>query len=116
VTRIINTSSQPYEWTFDSANYGPIQPGEIVDLPQEIAAHAVKRSVVLDPDLGDEVSFRVAFLDSLDKEIVKKIASYNCPFAVTGQCHSKPFKTVDDLRLHLESHWEATAETAKPKR
>jgi hypothetical protein len=105
--KIINVSDKPYEFTFDSGIYGPINPGEIVEYPAEIAAHAIKRSEMVDPDFGEIIGYRMAYLDSVDPNKVKEIVTYPCPFIASNQCNAKPFKNTEELRLHLDSHWGA---------
>jgi hypothetical protein len=105
--KIINKSDKPFDFTFDSGNYGPYLPGEVVDLPDEIAAHAVKRSEILDPDFGDTIGFQMSYLSDLSQEEIRKHVLYPCPFIQSNQCNAKSFKTPDELRAHLETHWGA---------
>jgi hypothetical protein len=107
--KVINNSDKPYEFTFDGGNYGPFAPGEIIDLPAEIANHAVKRSAVVDPDFGDVIDHRMAYLHELTQEQIQKIAVYECPFVMTNQCKVSAFKSSDELRVHMESHWGVSA-------
>jgi hypothetical protein len=114
--KIINTSNKPYEFTWDGGHYGPIQPGEIKDYPDPIAYHAIKRSVVYfhGGEQDGEIShFQMEMLDAVDKSKVSDIALYECPFIASNQCDAKPFKSADDLRAHLESHWELIPETPR---
>jgi hypothetical protein len=113
VAKVINVSNKPYEFTFDGGNYGPIQPGEIKDYPNEVAAHCIKRSEILDPELGETVGYKMAYLDSLSKDKIKEIATYICPFVAANQCHAKPFKTIDDLRRHMDDHWGSDESESK---
>lgn len=101
--KIINVSDKPYEWTFDSCNYGPLNPGEILDLSYENAVHAVKRSFIMD-DEGMPMGQRVQFLDSVDKSLVSEIVTYICPMVHSGQCNAKPFPSMDALRAHIDGH------------
>ncbi len=119
MTKIINVSKEPYEWQFDGKIYGPIAPGEIVDMPDEIANHAVKRSVVLDHDpdsmtVGDPIDTKVKYLSELSKDQIKEITLYPCSLVQSGQCSVKPFKTMDELRKHMESHWGPVAKPQAP--
>ena len=91
-----------------------MKPGQILDLPEEVAAHAVKRSVVLD-DTGDFIRHKVDFLANVDQSKVKEIALYECPFAASGQCDARPFKSAKDLKAHLEGHWELSPDPMAPK-
>lgn len=108
--KIINVSNKPYEWTFDSANYGPIMPGQIVDLPSEVAHHAIRRSEERKYDEFDEevISFRVQAVAAVDKSKLVKIVTYECPFSATGQCSDTRFESMDALRAHMETHWAST--------
>lgn len=103
--KIINVSDKPFEWTFDSGNYGPLRPGEVMEVSADVAAHAIKRSEIIDPDFGDSLGFAIAYVGALDKEAIKKIAKYPCPLSITNQCNAAPFKSLDDLKVHMESHW-----------
>jgi hypothetical protein len=107
VAKIINTSDKPFEFTFDSGNYGPIQPGEVVDYPAEVAAHAIKRSEIIDPDFGETVGFQLIYLGQLSQEEIRKHVVYPCPFVQSNQCDAKSFKTIEDLHQHMETHWGA---------
>lgn len=105
----MNLDSKPFDWTFNGEQWGPIAPGQVMDLPDEVAAHAIKRSILLDPN-GDFERYRIDYLGNVPAERIKEIAMYDCPYALTGQCTAKPFKTDSDLRAHLESnHWPKSA-------
>jgi hypothetical protein len=95
-------------------NFGPLKPGEIMDLPLECAEHAHKRSTVID-DEGNIETFRVELLDSVkaNPEWLKKIATYPCPFASTGQCDVSPFHDLKLLRAHLDEHF---GKASKPEK
>ena len=106
--KIINVSQEPYEFTFDGGHYGPMKPGEIMDLPDEIAAHAIRRSEAIDPDFGTVVGYRAEYLNDVarDKDRIKQLATYPCPYAHTAQCSAEPFRKPEDLKAHMESaHW-----------
>ena len=114
--KIINTSDKPFRFTFDACNFGPYLPGQVVDLPEDVAAHAIRRSIVLD-DAGDFVAYRMEPLSSVDPNRVKDIALIECPFIALNQCNAASFKSADELKAHLESHWEFGPEkqqTLKP--
>jgi hypothetical protein len=104
--KIINVSKTPYEFTFDGGNYGPIQPGEVVDFLSDIALHAIRKSAVLDED-GNVETYRMESLAKVqgNPEWLKSIATYPCPFAVSGQCDTQPFKDVESLKTHLDVHF-----------
>jgi hypothetical protein len=110
--KIINTSDKPFEWTFNGEIYGPIKPGQVMDLPDEIALHGIKRSVVLD-DIGNVESYRVEHLEAVGQKRIKEIALYECPFVANGLCDAKSFKSVGDLQAHMESHWELSEPLAQ---
>lgn len=109
--KIINVSKKPFEWTFNSGNYGPIGPGQIMDLPYEIAAHAVKRSISLrfEEDGTEIYEQQIQLLSSVSGEEIKNIALYPCPMSVSGQCDKTDFKSLDELREHMNIHWGAPA-------
>lgn len=46
--RVINVSDKPYEWQWDGKVFGPLEPGEIRDVPDEVGSHGVNRSMILD--------------------------------------------------------------------
>jgi len=104
--RIINTSDQPFEFQFDSRVYGPFQPGEIADLDDAIALHGLNRSKVID-EMGNTTGYRLEALNDMrgDTARLRSILSYHCPFGESGQCDTQPFKSVEELRAHMESHW-----------
>ena len=104
--RIVNTSDGPFEFSFDSVVYGPYQPGTIIDLPYEVANHGIKRSQVLD-EMGNITGYRVQSIEEAksDPEKFKNLLVYNCPFGASDQCTAKPFKSVDELKKHMETHW-----------
>lgn len=111
--KIINVSDRPFEFTFDSGIYpadgSQIMPGQIVDYPDEIAQHAIKRSIVTKPDPLDDtqeiVTYRMQAVGSVDKAKLQKIVTYECPFAITGQCKESRLPSMDALRAHMETHW-----------
>jgi hypothetical protein len=110
--KIINVDDKPYEFTWDGCHFGPIAPGQIADYPNEVAQHAIKRGVVTD-EIGNFVRLRVDSIENVDPSLIRDIAIYDCPLQSSGQCDAGPFKTVDDLKAHLESHWELS-EGASP--
>jgi len=85
-------------------DYGPLRPGEVGDYPEEIAHHAIRRSVVLDED-GEFIKYRVEPLGSVDKTRLRQIAVYHCSLVETGECDHAPFAKLDDLRTHMEVHF-----------
>lgn len=113
MTRIVNTSKEVFEFQFNGQVFGPYAPGEPVDLPYEVAMHGIKRSQYLD-EMGNPLGFRMALLDEakLDPQIAKRLLVYECPMVKAGECSAKPFKSVDELRAHMESHWAADAKKA----
>jgi hypothetical protein len=108
--RIVNTSDKPFEWSFNSVVYGPYPPGTIIDLPHAVAEHGIKRSQILDED-GNISGFKMQSLEEAkaDPNKLKDLLIYNCPFGQSDQCNAKPFKNVDDLRKHMETHWAKDA-------
>ena len=108
--RIVNTSDTPFEWSFNSVVYGPYPPGKIIDLPYEVAEHGIKRSQTLD-EMGNPMGFRMQTLEEAkaDPEKLQNLLIYQCPFTLSDQCTAKPFKNVDDLRKHMETHWAKDA-------
>jgi hypothetical protein len=104
--KIINVSKTPYEFTFDGSNFNPIQPGEVQDFPDDIGAHAIRKSVVLD-DEGNVETYRMAALSSVQKnpDWLRSVATYPCPFAATGQCQEQPFRDIEALKTHLDFHF-----------
>lgn len=77
-----------------------------MDLPQEVAEQAIKRSAVTD-DEGNIEAFRVEPLEKVKKnsEWLQAVATYPCPFSATGQCDAAPFKDINELRVHLDTHF-----------
>lgn len=114
--KIINVSKTPCEWTYDGCNYGPLNPGQVIDVPDQVGRHAIKRSVVTD-DEGNIEMFRIESLEKVraDKDWLKSVATYPCPFEATGQCSAEPFKDVELLKRHLDEHFlRSTQKAAKP--
>ncbi len=110
--RVINVMKQPYEFTFDSCQYGPILPGQVVDLPAEVALHAIKRSVILDEE-GEIIGFKIKDVAEVGQDELKEIALYPCPMEQVGRCKAKPFKSYADLMRHMETHAEASEKTLR---
>lgn len=110
--KIVNTSDKEYEFTYDSMIFGPYAPGEIVDLPDDIARHAIRRSAVND-DAGQHVEYRVSPIGAVDRKRLREMAVIPCPYADIEGCKAV-FKAKDDLRAHLETHWQAGAAQAAP--
>jgi hypothetical protein len=101
--KIVNTSSEPFEFMFNAASYGPYKAGEIIDLPDEVALHGIKRSTMLDEE-GAYIGQKLEPLDSIkiDPDRLQKIITYDCPMSDSDQCNAKGFRTLDDLRVHME--------------
>lgn len=105
--KIVIVSDKPFEFTFNSTIYGPFEHGQIVDLPDEVALHGIKRSIVVDEE-GNYIGQGVKTLDEVrgDSGALEKIIKYDCPLALSEQCNSKGFANLDDLRAHMEQvHW-----------
>lgn len=101
--KIVNRSNEPYEFTFDGGNYGPLMPNEVVDYPEEIALHAIKRSAQFDDDgEGILMGYRVEQMTGSD--VKRSELKVRCPYVQTGECAQPPMNQAD-LRIHLESHW-----------
>lgn len=112
--KIINVSKTDYEWTYDGMNYGPMNPGDVWDVPDAVGHHAIKRSAVVD-DEGQLEMFRVEALSKVqaDPEWLKSVATYPCPFEATGQCKATPFKDIELLKRHLDEHFLRILPTKK---
>jgi len=114
----MNTSNKPYEFTWDGGHYGPIMPGQIVDYPDDMANHCMKRSTVLFQDgdmMGDIDYYQMVPLDSVDPKKVRDNALYECPLVASGQCNAKSFASMAELKAHLDGHWELLPEAPKPQ-
>ena len=110
MTRIVNISDKPYEFQFDGVVYGPYNPGDpSPNLPHNVAEHGIKRSQIND-DMGVTIGFRAAFLDEAkaNPDTAKNLRLYECPLVAAGDCNAGRFRTVDELRGHMETHWAAT--------
>jgi hypothetical protein len=107
--RIVNVSDKPFEFQFNSCTYGPYDPGRIVDLPTEVAVHGIKRSIIVD-DVGNVIGQRMSTLDEAKRDTkMSEMLTLECPFVQTEQCQAKPFKSVEELRVHLNTHFAAEA-------
>jgi hypothetical protein len=102
--KIVNTSEKPFEFTFDSCNYGPIPPGGVVDLPEDVANHALRRSLIIDPLDGAPMGYRLEPLDALNKDRRQGLAIYVCPLVAINECHAPSMSTVDELMSHMQRH------------
>lgn len=105
--RVVNTSDKPVEFMFNSTSFGPYKPGEIIDLPDEVALHGIKRCTKED-EFGIFIGQSLEPLDQVkvDPGRLQALITYDCPMAMSDQCNAKGFKNLDDLRVHLEQvHW-----------
>jgi len=106
--RVVNTSDKPFEFMFNATSFGPYQPGQIVDLPDEVALHGIKRSTMYDSESGGYLGQKLEPLDAVkvDPMRMQQLITYDCPLAESDQCNAKGFKSLDDLRVHMEqAHW-----------
>lgn len=116
--KITNVSDKPYEWTWDGGIYGPIQPGETVDLPDALAKHAITRGVVTDDATGEVIEYKVMPTDKVPQAQLREIAQYTCPLAFNGLCSAKPFRSVEEISAHMLKDHSApkqSAGAAKPQ-
>jgi hypothetical protein len=113
VQKLINVTTEPYEFTWNAGHYGPFQPGVPFELPDEVAAHARRHSAILD-DMGGAIGYRVDYLKDVAADKLKNVMLYECPMAQAGRCAADPFKTIADLKAHLESHLTSAAPPPKP--
>lgn len=102
--KVINVSKMPFEFTWDAMNFGPIMPGEVVEYPDDVGMHCIRKSVVLD-DEGNVEAYRMESLSGMSAERIRQVATYPCPFAATGQCDAKPFVDIESLKAHLDVHF-----------
>lgn len=102
--KVVNTSKKPYEFTFDSCNYGPFKPGQVVDLPEDVARHGIRRSAILDQLEGYVIGYTFEPLDAIDTDRRAEVAVYTCALVAIGECSAPNFNTVDELMIHLRSH------------
>ena len=112
--KLINTSNKPYEFTWDGGHYGPYKPGQIVDLPDDMAHHALRKSAILEQQgemVGEVIGFQMEMLDGVSREKVKEIASFDCPYTNMGLCTARQFKTPAELKAHLLTHPEFAPES-----
>lgn len=105
--KIVNVGNVPYFWTYDGFNQGPLQPGEVVELDEPMALHAIKRSQILEPETGELLGYSVRDAADVDPGTFK----IRCPFSVTENCKAQPFSTTVDLLAHIEKE-----HSQKPKR
>jgi hypothetical protein len=117
----MNTSNKKFEFTYDGGHYGPYIPGQIIDMPDGMAHHALRKSAILEqdqdaPNVGEIIGYQMEPLENVAKDKVKELATYTCPFVASNLCDAKPFKAMNDLKAHLESHWELAPEAVVANR
>lgn len=107
--KVVNTSKKPYEFTFDSRNFGPFKPGQVVDLPDDVAQHGIRRSAIRDELEGFITGYSFEPLGSIDAGRRGEVAVYACALVAIGECSAPNFNTVDELMTHLRTHQKSPA-------
>jgi hypothetical protein len=100
--KVINVTKDHYEFQFDGLIY-QMAPGVPYDLPEPIARHAIRRSQILSSE-GETIGMKVSPLSSLDPKKIRQLARYRCPLSDTDECDQGPFKSLDEMRAHFETH------------
>ena len=100
--KIINVTKDLFEFQFDSLIY-QMAPGVPYDLPDPVARHAIRRSQILSNE-GETLGLKVAALSSLDPKKIRELARYRCPLNDTNECEEGPFKSLQEMRTHFETH------------
>lgn len=113
--RVINVSKTPFELVFD-AGHIMIDPGKMVELDDAMAAMARKQSVVWDEE-GNPEAFRIEIVEQMTEQQLKNVLAYDCPMNLAGKCSSGPFRTLEDLKAHLDTHLnQGVPERASPRK
>ena len=102
MAKVINKGDKPYYFTYDGMNYGPINPGEVMEIERKLAEHAIKRSWALD-DEGVPDHQTIFPVESLTPEELRATMRFSCPY-VGISCSAPAFKTLEALREHLDEH------------
>jgi len=119
--KLINHTEKPFEYTWDSMHF-VVQPGQIIDLPDYQAAIVLKQAGLLDTtnmgilrpgeEGGEGIptgESRLRVLSEMDTEAVKAMLRFECPYKGAELCKDGPFRTMEELRAHLDVHVGAAA-------
>lgn len=114
--KLINHTEKPFEYVWNSEHH-IVQPGQIIDLPDYQASIVLRQAEVLDTTfeklsvngevLGEGMptgESRLRPLSEVDRTAVKAMLRFECPYKGAGLCGSGPFRTVEELRAHIDSH------------
>ena len=106
----MNVSKEPFEWTCDSRIYGPLQPGEMREVPDHVGAHGVNRSMILD-DIGEPTGqYRLKPVNAVQgSPEFERMVKYPC-----SMCQAGPFGKSDLERHMMETHFAKPAVPATP--
>lgn len=110
--RVVNVSDKPFEWTWDSGIYGPLKPGEVIEVSDPCGAHGVNASQVKDEFGQDTGIFRLKPVN-----VVKGTAAFEAmvkyPCSICGKEGGVFGK--DDLERHMmETHFSKPAAAGQP--
>lgn len=100
--KVLNITKDPFEFQHDGIIYS-MPPGVPFDWPEPVARHAIRRSQILSEE-GETIGMRVVSVGSLDAKKIRELARYRCPLADTGECSEGPFKGLQEMRTHFETH------------
>lgn len=110
--KIANVTDKPAEYVADSV-HRVLLPGEVHEVEDWVGQRAIQQNQLLDSTytkddpnvegqpLGES---RIVSLGTIDAEDRKRYAQNVCPWVGTGNCTAAPFKSMADLRAHLDTH------------
>jgi hypothetical protein len=102
--RVVNTGKKPFEFMWDGKMFPALKPGDVVEMEEWLASHAIRKSQFLNPDTGKmETCLKIA------SEVDPKTFRYACPMARMGLCNAESFSTLKDLQDHIAIHEQERA-------
>lgn len=109
--RVVNTGKKPFECMWDAKPVGPLNPGDVTEMPEWLATHAIRKSAFLDPVTGQQ-----DFYLKIASEVDPKTFRYSCPMSKMGMCNATSFATLRELQEHISGHEAERAKKAASSR
>jgi hypothetical protein len=108
--RVVNTGKKPFEFMYDGKMFPELRPGDVTEMPEWLASHAIRKSQFFNSDTGE-----MDFYLKVASEVDPKTFRYSCPMSRMGMCDSGSFATLKELQDHISGHEAERAKKAAPR-
>jgi hypothetical protein len=109
--RVVNTGKKPFEFMWDGKMFPALNPGDVTEMPEWLANHAIKKSAFLDPNTGMQDTYL-----KIAAQVDPKSFRYSCPMSKMGLCDATSFASLRELQDHISVHEQERAKKSASSR